>query len=174
MSLTSALPKEIQQINQQGALIVDIRERDEFCREHIPDAISLPLSEILAGAKLAGSSPAQPVIFHCQAGSRTRQNADALTRLAEPARVILMDGGINAWNQAGLPTVKVSKQPLPLMRQVQIAAGSLILAGVIAGYSISPGFFLLPAFVGAGLTFAGISGWCGMAILLEKMPWNRR
>lgn len=174
MSETTASPGEINRLREQGALIVDIRERDEFRREHIPNALSLPLSQIQAGAKPEGADPANPVIFYCQAGSRTRQNAQQLIRLAKPARALLMEGGISGWKQSGLPTVADSKQPIPLIRQVQIAAGSLILAGVIAGYGISPGFFLLPAFVGAGLTFAGISGWCGMAILLGKMPWNRR
>lgn len=65
-------------------------------------------------------------------------------------------------------------QPLPLMRQVQIVAGALILLGVALGYAFSSGFFLLSAFVGAGLTFAGITGFCGMARLLALMPWNRR
>ena len=65
-------------------------------------------------------------------------------------------------------------QPLPLMRQVQIVAGVLILLGVALGYAFSSGFFLLSAFVGAGLTFAGITGFCGMARLLALMPWNRR
>ena len=64
-------------------------------------------------------------------------------------------------------------QPLPLMRQVQIVAGILILLGVALGYAFNSGFFLLSAFVGAGLTFAGITGFCGMARLLALMPWNR-
>jgi hypothetical protein len=38
---------------------------------------------------------------------------------------------------------------------------------------VSPWFALLSAFVGTGLTFAGISGWCGMAKLLDAMPWNK-
>jgi hypothetical protein len=56
---------------------------------------------------------------------------------------------------------------------VQITAGSLVLIGVILGFAVSPWFFALSAFVGAGLTFAGISGTCAMASLLTVMPWNR-
>ncbi len=74
----------------------------------------------------------------------------------------------------GLPVKEDKSQPLPLMRQVQIVAGALILLGVALGYAFSSGFFLLSAFVGAGLTFAGITGFCGMARLLALMPWNRR
>jgi rhodanese-related sulfurtransferase len=64
--------------------------------------------------------------------------------------------------------------PLPLMRQVQIAAGLLVLLGVVLAVTVAPAFIGLSAFVGAGLTFAGLSGWCGMAQLLALMPWNRR
>jgi hypothetical protein len=60
------------------------------------------------------------------------------------------------------------------MRQVQIVAGLLVLTGVVLGFVLNPAFFGISAFVGAGLTFAGISGWCGMAKLLALMPWNRR
>lgn len=86
----------------------------------------------------------------------------------------MVEGGIQGWKQAGLLTVEDKSQPLPLMRQVQIAAGLLILCGVVLGYSVSSGFFLLSGFVGAGLLFAGVTGFCGMARLLKVMPWNRR
>lgn len=73
-----------------------------------------------------------------------------------------------------MPVVEDKSQPLPLMRQVQIAAGSLILLGVVLGYAVGSAFFLLSGFVGAGLILAGVTGFCGMARLLDKMPWNRR
>ncbi|MGK0740232.1 rhodanese family protein, partial [Yokenella regensburgei] len=92
---------------------------------------------------------------------------------AAPGKVYLLEGGIDAWKQAGLPVIKDASQPLPLMRQVQIAAGVLILCGVLLGYTLSSAFFLLSAFVGAGLTLAGVTGFCGMARLLAVMPWNR-
>ena len=90
-----------------------------------------------------------------------------------PAQTFVVEGGIQGWKQAGLLTVEDKSQPLPLMRQVQIAAGLLILCGVVLGYSVSSGFFLLSGFVGAGLLFAGVTGFCGMARLLKVMPWNR-
>jgi rhodanese-related sulfurtransferase len=86
--------------------------------------------------------------------------------------VLLLTGGINGWKSANLPTLEDKKQPIPVMRQVQIAAGILILVGVVLGYTLDKSLFLLSGLVGAGLIFAGISGWCGMAILLAKMPWN--
>jgi hypothetical protein len=59
------------------------------------------------------------------------------------------------------------------MRQVQIEAGSLVLLGIVLGVWVAPAFLGLSAFVGAGLAFAGLSGWCGVARLLALMPWNR-
>ena len=86
----------------------------------------------------------------------------------------ILGGGIDAWRQAGQPTVADRSQPLEIMRQVQITAGGLVLIGVLLGTFVAPGFFGLSAFVGAGLMFAGVTGWCGMANLLRVMPWNRR
>lgn len=82
----------------------------------------------------------------------------------------LLAGGIQAWKAAGLPVKEDKTQPLPLMRQVQIAAGVLILLGVALGYSVSSGFFLLSAFVGAGLTFAGITGFAGWRACWPSCP----
>ena len=85
----------------------------------------------------------------------------------------MLEGGVTAWEQAGLP-VKRGKTVLSLERQVRVAAGLLVLTGVVLGFLVHPAFFGLAAFVGAGLTFAGLTDWCGMAMLLAKMPWNQR
>ncbi|MCP2233023.1 MULTISPECIES: rhodanese family protein [Erwinia] len=172
MTPESVSPQEAQKLIEAGAVLIDIRERAEYLREHIPHANSLPLTEITAG-KTVENAARQPVIFHCQAGMRTVQNANALTHAASPASVLLMSGGINAWKRVGLPTIEDKKQPLPVMRQVQIAAGTLVLTGVVLGYAVDSRLFLLSGFVGAGLLFAGLTGFCGMANILLKMPWSR-
>lgn len=86
----------------------------------------------------------------------------------------ILAGGIDGWKKAGLPTELDRKVPIDLMRQVQIVAGLLVLIGVLGGLLVHPGLFGLAGFVGAGLAFAGISGFCGMARRLALMPWNRR
>lgn len=152
------------------AVLVDIREPDEFARRHIKGAQSQPLSA-WERAHLA-IDPGADVIFTCRSGMRT---AGACDRLA--ARVsgdaFVLDGGLDAWTRAGLPVIADAKAPLEIMRQVQIAAGSLVLLGVLLGLFVAPGWLGLAAFVGAGLTFAGVTGFCGMARLLMLMPWNR-
>src|SRR5690606_32115604 len=85
----------------------------------------------------------------------------------------IVAGGLDAWRKAGLPVVADPRQPLELQRQVQIGAGSLALAGTVLGLLVSPWFFVVPAFVGAGLITAGVTGFCGTARLLMRAPWNR-
>lgn len=172
MSPASVTPENAKTLIEQGALLVDIRDTSEYRREHIPGARSFPLAAIQAGQEI-DNPEGRPVIFHCLSGGRTAQNARALAAAAGPVPVWILVGGINAWKRASLPVAEDRKQPLPIMRQVQIAAGTLILTGVILGYSIDSRLFLLAGFTGAGLLFAGVSGICGMANLLSKMPWNR-
>jgi hypothetical protein len=113
------------------------------------------------------------VIFHCRSGARTAANAQRLAA-ATDCQAYLLEGGIDAWKKAGLPVAIDRRQPIEIMRQVQITAGSLVVLGVVLGLLAAPAFLALSAFVGAGLVFAGVTGWCGMARLLALMPWNRR
>lgn len=133
--------------------------------------ISLPLSQISASALIAAAHT-PGVIFHCRSGVRTASQASRLVSCA-PCKAYVLEGGIEAWDQAGLPLLVDKRQPLPIMRQVQMAAGSLVLIGVVLGAVVSPWFHALSGVVGAGLIFAGVSGFCGMARVLSRMPWNR-
>jgi rhodanese-related sulfurtransferase len=169
MTVRTLLPADAQVAIAAGARLIDIRGADEHLRERIPGAINLPLAHVHALA------PADsPVIFHCRSGMRTAANAAQLEAAAGRAPVYLLDGGIDAWRKAGLVTVADRSQPIEIMRQVQIAAGLLILAGLLLGTFVASGFLFVSVFVGAGLIFAGATGWCGLAKLLGAMPWNRR
>ena len=109
----------------------------------------------------------------CQSGNRSAQGLNRLLDRGYPHPLADLAGGLPSWQQTGYPLRKLKNAPLPLMRQVQIAAGSLILLGLILSHVAAPGWIALTWFVGAGLTFAGVSGFCGMARLLAVMPWNR-
>lgn len=171
MSLKTVSPIEAKRLLDQGAVLVDIREADEHARENIPGARHLALSGINPGQAAAFGE--KPVIFHCLSGARTRANAEQLTALTT-CDAYLIEGGLNAWRQAGLPVRVDRKQPLPIQRQVQIGAGAIVTLGIVLGYLVSPWLFLISAFAGLGLLQAGFTGWCGMARLLQGMPWNRR
>jgi rhodanese-related sulfurtransferase len=153
------------------AVLIDVREPDEFARRRIPGAVSRPLSKLKGeGPPLA---PGKAVVFTCLSGARTVTHFDRLARSAQGPAYVLQ-GGLKAWAAAGLPVEENAKAPIELMRQVQIAAGLLVLAGLALGLDVHPAFFGISAFVGAGLTFAGITGFCGMARLLALAPWNAR
>lgn len=170
-SLKRLSPAEAQARLQDGrAVLVDIREPDEFARTHIAGALSQPLSGWEA-AHLA-VHPDADVIFTCRSGMRTAGACDRLAaRVNGPAYVL--DGGIDGWAKAGLPLAQDKRVPIDVMRQVQIAAGGLVFTGTLLGLLVHPGFFAVPAFVGAGLGVAGLTGFCGMARLLALAPWNR-
>lgn len=101
-------------------------------------------------------------------------NADRLRAKAGDRGWVLLDGGLEKWKQSGLPVHKDTSQPTDLQRQVMIAAGALVLTGVLLASFVAGPFILLSGFVGAGLMFAGITGFCGMAKVLMLAPWNRR
>jgi len=170
MDAKNVSPAEAKRLVEAGALLVDVRGADEHARERIPGARLLPLPELAAGHPQLAGAPA--VVFHCRSGARTAGSAAALAAAA-PCEVYVLEGGLEAWRKAGLAVEVDRRQPLPLMRQVQIGAGGLVVLGVALGYLFSPWFFLLAGFVGAGLLQAGVTGWCGMANLLQRMPWNR-
>ncbi|WP_328276143.1 rhodanese family protein [Sphingobium sp.] len=151
-----------------GATLIDVRDPDEHAREHIEGAINRPLTR-LDDEPL----PDGPLIFHCRSGMRTGNCAPALEAAAKGAPCSVLDGGIDAWRAGGFPTIVDRTQPLEIGRQVQLAAGGLVLLGVLLGWFVAPAFLLLAGFVGTGLMFAGATGWCGLAHLFRRMPWNR-
>lgn len=170
--LTPISPAELKaRLDRRDAVLIDIREPDEYARRHVPGALSRPLSAFEAAhLKL---EPGRDVVFTCKTGMRTGANCDRLAATVDGDAYVLA-GGVDAWAAAGLPVKDDKDAPLEIMRQVQIAAGSLVLLGVALGVLVHPGFLALSAFVGAGLTFAGATGFCGMATLLGMAPWNRR
>ena len=150
--------------------LIDVREDFEHAEERIAGATLVPLSKFDADEvrRLAGD---KRVVFHCRSGKRS---VDAATRFAAPGDAVMhLAGGIEAWKASGMPVIRPAKQGLPVMRQVQIVAGGLVALGVALGVTVSPWLLVVPGFVGCGLVFAGVTGWCGMAKLLAVMPWNR-
>ncbi|MBS0883641.1 rhodanese family protein [Pantoea sp. JGM49] len=174
MNIPLLTPIEVKERLKNGARLIDIRGRDEWEYEHIPEALSVPIGEIEPEKPLSLRQKSEDcIIFHCQTGMRTDANQAQCATLGAPAKIYLLKGGMNAWKSAGYATVKAKGGVLPLMRQVQIAAGTLVLTGVLAGATVSEWCYLVSGIVGCGLIFAGITGWCGMAKVLSRLPWNR-
>lgn len=172
MPLRSLSPEAARRLIDDGAILLDIREADEFARERIPGARNLALSRLETAAP--GANGAKSIVFHCRSGARTQANAARLAAHAGPAcEAYLLEGGLEAWKKAGLPVALDRRQPLDMQRQVQLGAGALAFLATLAGVMISPWFLIVPGFVGAGLALAGATGFCGMARLLVHAPWNR-
>ena len=156
-------------LHRGEVLLLDVREPNEYAAERIPGARLYPLSQL---DSLPLPVCDRPIVLSCQSGMRSSRAAAQLR--ARGLELEELEGGLNAWKQQGYPTEgQAAKAPISIMRQVQIVAGSLVLLGVILGSWIAPGWYILSGFVGAGLTFAGLSGTCMMANLLGAMPWNR-
>jgi rhodanese-related sulfurtransferase len=157
-------------LDSGDTLLLDVREPGEHAREHIPGAQLLPLGQLdPARLDLQGK---RRVVVHCMSGQRSAAAAERL-QAAGIGPVANLTGGLPAWRSAGYPVAVDRRAPLPLMRQVQLAAGALIVTGVLLGFFVHPGFYAVAGAVGAGLIFAGATGWCGMAMLLAKLPYNR-
>ncbi len=150
--------------------LIDVRSPAEFRELHVEGAQNIPLDQFDPG-QVARNSGQKTVYLLCKSGARSQQ---AQQRLLEAgfSQAYSVEGGTAACERAGLPVVR-GKKAMSLERQVRIAAGALVLTGVILSWAAHPYLIGLSAFVGAGLVFAGVTDTCGMAMILMKMPWNR-
>jgi rhodanese-related sulfurtransferase len=166
-------PVELQKIlaAQPDATVLDVRTPVEFAEVHVPQAQSIPLDELNPKSLLLDKN--QPVYLLCRSGQRATKAAEKFSREGFTQPVVIA-GGTLAWIDANLPVTRGASKVISLERQVRIAAGSLVFIGVILGWFVSHWFFILSGFVGAGLVFAGISDFCGMGLLIAKLPWNKR
>lgn len=157
-------------LNNNEAVLIDVREDFEHAEERIVGAVLAPLSKFDPQA-LRNRFPGKRLVFHCRSGKRSAEAAERFRENGE--RAFSLAGGIEGWKSAGRAVVRPNTNRLPILRQVHLIAGALVASGVGLGWFVSPWFFIVPAFVGCGLMFAGATGWCGMALLLSYMPWNR-
>lgn len=171
LNIMTATPSDITNA-VGGALLLDVRTPAEYEDSHIEGAVLHPLSDLDPGrVKELASSHAHCFLI-CRSGGRARQAYEALSK-AGLNNLKVLEGGMTAWEATGNPTVR-GKKIISLERQVRIAAGALVVAGVLLGYAASPLFFALSGFVGAGLIFAGVTDTCGLGMVIAKMPWNTR
>ena len=151
------------------AVLVDVRETDEYATLHIEGTLLQPLSVLRSLPP--DCEAAKAAIYFCNSGRRTSASTSVLDE-RRPENAFILEGGIEAWQRAGLPVIQ-GTGPLPIMRQVHIAAGSLIVIFLLIGQSV-PFFRLFAVFIGLGFLASGLTGTCGMSIILKKMPWNKK
>jgi len=154
--------------------LVDVRTPAEFGEVHVSYAKNVPLDQLNPREFLAARNgrSGQPVYVICRSGQRSAMAAERI-RSAGFENVTNVEGGTSAAVQSGLPVVR-GRKAMSLERQVRIAAGSLVVIGVLLGGTVHWAFYGLSAFVGAGLVFAGVTDTCAMGMMIAKMPWNQR
>ena len=155
-------------------VIIDVREKDEFDAEHVENSIHIPLSNFERQAPaILKSLRGQQIVFMCRSGKRATLAATTARRLCDGVKCDVFEGGILEWKNQGRETAEKKRAHLPIMRQVQLGAGAMVLLGSLMSHFVHPGFLFLTGFVGAGLAVAGATGFCGLAEILARMPWNR-
>lgn len=169
-------PLDLMHQKTDDICILDVRTAAEVKAAALPDCLHIPLHELSAErlqAEIAKrGKDGTRVYLLCQAGRRAEMAADALKGNVQ-AELVVIEGGMNAVKQSNIPLANQGRKVIPLERQIRIAAGILIMAGVALGTTVNPNFYFLSAFVGAGLTFAGITDICPMGMMLAKAPWNK-
>lgn len=156
------------------ANLLDVRSPAEYASVHISGTTLIPLDELDPlefGRKRGGDSA--PVIVICQSGGRAKRAIQKL-EAAGVQKCVLLEGGTQAWIDAGLPVNRGKSAVLPLMRQVQITIGAVSATGALLSLLVDPRFAIIPLFMGCGLLMAGITGFCGLAVLMAQMPWNKK
>lgn len=151
--------------------LLDVRTPGEYESMHIRGAYNVPLDTLAEHGPEIRANVADPVVLICQSGQRARQ-AEATLRAAGMPNLHVLDGGVSGWAGAGKPVVR-GPERMSLERQVRIAAGGLAATGGVLAMAVNPMWALVPAFVGSGLVFAGVTNTCGMALLLARLPYNR-
>lgn len=177
MSVKRITVDDYRKMESEGGVsccLVDVRSPREYGKERIPDSGLHPLGS-LDSEKVKRDAKGRPVVIICASGDRSEMAAERLS--SDGVETLLLEGGLKAWNAAGLPVERPEEgqscRVIPVERQVRIGAGLLVLTGSLLGLLVNPLYTLIAVFVGCGLVFAGVTGWCGMGLVLAKMPWNR-
>ena len=152
--------------------LIDVRTPVEFREVHSVHARNVPLDSLDAKSVMESRADKDaPLYVICRSGNRSSKACDAFLA-AGYSNVVNVDGGTTAWDEAGLPVVR-GRKAISLERQVRIAAGFLVFVGTVLGFFQHEYWLGSPAFVGAGLMFAGITNTGAMGMLIAKMPWNQ-
>ena len=172
---SSILPQELHRRIAAGqpVRLLDVRTPGEFATAHVPGAQLIPLDalDVVAFCREQGGA-VSPLYVLCQSGGRARRAIEKLSR-ADVQNCVLVEGGTQAWIEAGLPVNRGTSRVLPLMRQVQITVGFISAVGAALALTVDAHFAYIPLVIGCGLLFAGITGFCGLAMVLAKLPWNQ-
>ena len=159
-------PAQLKELIKQGnAIIIDVREPFEFQSGHIKNAISIPASKFTKDK--IPNDKSKKIIFHCKAGKRS----EMLLKNIAGEGYLNLEGGIDNWLANGFAIH--GKTKMPIDQQFRLSIGIIILISSILAYFINFNFVFVNMFIGAGLVFSGITGFCGLQKILGMAPWNK-
>lgn len=153
--------------------VIDVRTPGEYASGHLPGAHNIPLDDLgTALPALRTAADRGDLLVVCASGARSGRACEVLAEDGIPAATLT--GGTDAWRQVGHDVHRPAgtRARWAMERQVRLAAGSLVLSGLLAGRR-HPGARWLAAGVAGGLVFSALTDTCGMARVLAKLPHNR-
>ncbi|WP_097869316.1 rhodanese-like domain-containing protein [Streptomyces sp. rh34] len=155
--------------------VIDVRAPGEYAGGHLPGALNIPLDHIRrALPDIRQAADRGEVLIVCASGARSE---NACRVLAEHnITTATLSGGTSAWAADGHDLHRpqgAARATWGMERQVRLAAGTVVLLGLLLGLLVHPAFQLLSAGIAAGLVFSALTNTCGMAAMLAKLPHNR-
>lgn len=150
--------------------ILDVRTGGEFESVHIPGSYNVPLDTLAEHADDLADVE-HPVVLVCQTGGRATTAHGAL-RVAGKQQLHILEGGMQAWRTAGGDVIEGTSDRWAMDRQVRLAAGSMVIAGVLASIFV-PKAKWLSGGVASGLVYSALSNTCAMGTVLAKLPYNQ-
>ncbi|MEH0638515.1 rhodanese-like domain-containing protein [Streptomyces bottropensis] len=173
MAPTTALTADQAHARLHELTVIDVRTPGEYASGHLPGAHNIPLDHLdTALPVLKTVADRGDLLVVCASGARS---ATAGQRLAEQGiTAATLSGGTAAWTQLGHDTHRPSgtRTPWVMERQVRLAAGSLVLTGLLAGQRWNAARWLSAGIAG-GLVFSALTNTCGMAKILARLPHNQ-
>lgn len=173
--INSISPAALQSLLESGpgGDLIDVRTPAEYAGVHVRGAQLIPLDQLdPASLMRSKNSTVKNIYVLCESGGRATRAVEKFRKCGLDCAV-LVEGGMQAWVAAGLPVERGAQRVLPLMRQVQVTVGIISATGAALALWVNPLFAIIPLITGCGLLFAGVTGFCGLALVLAKMPWNR-
>lgn len=156
-----------QWVDNGDAILIDVREVEEYNLEYIPKAQLFPLSSFSPQQIPKGDG--KKIVFHCKAGRRSANAATKWADFSGAPDAYSLKGGIDAWKSSGLATLSNQATSKNIQSQAYFWAGILVLAGTFLAAAISSWFLLLTALGGVLLVSAGIFGLSFLSYILAAI-----
>ncbi|MFJ4868726.1 rhodanese-like domain-containing protein [Streptomyces sp. NPDC088757] len=175
MTTPTALDTDEARARLHELTVIDVRTPGEFAGGHLPGALNIPLDRLESALpEIRGAADRGEVLVVCASGARSENACRTLAGHGVTAATLA--GGTGAWATGGHDLHRPGGGPRAswaMERQVRLAAGTVVLLGLLLGLLVHPAFQILSAGIAAGLVFSALTDTCGMAAMLAKLPHNR-